>query len=167
MNTDCNLCTTLRTSVSCTTSSAPIKSLSHMQLQSHRHRKMRLLPTPGGPCSNRLDASATKASVASSLTCLSSIDGWKPKSNFSRVRLKDRCARCAGSQVVLLLAATSAPSRMESIAFGTCPVVPCTRSLAIPSHHASVCLFRSKSSLKRTAGQKLPARTSLRSPPSP
>lgn len=53
----------------------------------------------------------------------------------------------------------SAPSwfrSMDSIAFGTRPVVPGTRSLAISSHQASACLFRSASSPKRAAGQKLP-----------
>ena len=32
-----------------------------------------------------LDASCTKVSVASSLTCLSSMEGWKEKSNWSSV----------------------------------------------------------------------------------
>ena len=37
-------------------------------------------------------ASDTKARLASSLTCRSSMEGWKAKSNCSRVRWKGRWA---------------------------------------------------------------------------
>ena len=50
-----------------------------------------------------LVASDTKARLASSLTCRSSIEGWKPKSNCSRVRWKGRWANSGlGGDVALL-----------------------------------------------------------------
>ena len=52
-----------------------------------------VLPTPGGPKSRMLVASATKAKLASSLTRRSSMEGWKAKSNCSRLRWKGRWAR--------------------------------------------------------------------------
>ena len=63
-----------------------------------------------------LVASATKAREASSFTCLSSMEGWKPKSNSSRVRLKGRWA----SRVLVVMyrslrAATSTANRSASI----------------------------------------------------
>ena len=51
-----------------------------------------VLPTPGGPKSSTLLASATKARLAISLTSRLSMEGWKPKSNCSRVRRKGRWA---------------------------------------------------------------------------
>ena len=42
-------------------------------------------PRRAGPSSRMLVASATKARLASSLTCRSSMEGWKAKSNCSKV----------------------------------------------------------------------------------
>ena len=44
----------------------------------------------GGPSSRMLVASATKARLASSFTCRSSMEGWKAKSNCSRLLAPDR-----------------------------------------------------------------------------
>ena len=88
------------------------------------------MPTPGGPNSSRLVASATKVREASSLTpictggrlCLSSMEGWKAKSNCSRVRRKGRWAiRVLVARYRSLRADTSIPSRSASMSgYGIC-----------------------------------------------
>ena len=63
-----------------------------------------------------LPASATKARLASSLICRSSMEGWKAKPNWSGVRWKGRWASLVlVERQRYLRAVTSTPSRPASI----------------------------------------------------
>ena len=52
------------------------------------HRQVGRAHAGGGPSVRMFVASATKARLASPLTCRSSMEGWKAKSSCSRVRWK-------------------------------------------------------------------------------
>ena len=80
-----------------------------------------VFPTPGVPSNRRLAASDTKGMLASSLTWRLSTEGWKPKSNCSRVRWKGKWAsRVRVVRYLSRRAAASMPNRSASTSGEDC-----------------------------------------------